>query len=443
LKETLERGNGSTDVLFWKEVGFQRNHLKKHHKQAKSQKFHRGGDSLILDYLIPVDEDETLDAEATRQRASLTTVIKVDLDEIQIKSSPIVPLGRIVTVDLSHTISFHHQEAFMDMLSGSVPPTKGLLYVPPRLQRMEVHNVPKLVPGTVLQNLRWMCGEDAETGITDEAVITLTAALGLSPELYAENGSFELTAAEHELDQRDAELVNLARTMLCLPDVMVISKLSMKNIALLMSVLHVYIRIEHPYEFGLISLAALTHLHSVLSSLKDATLGDSTIDAMQAVIGDLENLQKLGFAGIDHGSPFGNAKDEVATLLERTPRRTVIWEISDVSIEIGNAMGTTHLHYNGEAIVSDDEQLASFSPRDGMRDRARTDSFRHYHSKSSKSFRSSVADLSEISASLKHQHTEADFDDDDKSSKPRLIEADVELVEPPFYACCGAPGTVS
>lgn len=331
----------------------------------------------------------------------------------------------------------------MDMLSGSVPPTKGLLYVPPRLQRMEVHNVPKLVPGTVLQNLRWMCGEDAETGITDEAVITLTAALGLSPELYAENGSFELTAAEHELDQRDAELVNLARTMLCLPDVMVISKLSMKNIALLMSVLHVYIRIEHPYEFGLISLAALTHLHSVLSSLKDATLGDSTIDAMQAVIGDLENLQKLGFAGIDHGSPFGNAKDEVATLLERTPRRTVIWEISDVSIEIGNAMGTTHLHYNGEAIVSDDEQLASFSPRDGMRDRARTDSFRHYHSKSSKSFRSSVADLSEISASLKHQHTEADFDDDDESSKPRLIEADVELVEPPFYACCGAPGTVS
>ena len=128
-------------------------------------------------------------------------------------------------------------DALMRLLAGYVLPQGGRIDFPPGVSSMLVSNRPSSVNGTLRENLRFGCGEPEESGMDDDEMWRICAALGMSEDLVVARGmsaklaadgatqeELHLAEASINLSKPDVAVIYLAQHLFCKPDVLVVNE---------------------------------------------------------------------------------------------------------------------------------------------------------------------------------------------------------------------------
>lgn len=305
-----------------------------------------------------------------------------------------VELGGVIAVVFPEAVPFKASMGLLRVIGGVTPPTEGVMFLPPHARVLAVPDVPALIPGTLMDNLRYACGQESaerfEEVPSDAAIVELCQAVGLHSQLVAmvvdsseqtsssfagneerlEDG-FSLEEKQHlvlpeaplellgtggELDDFDADLVMLVQMLTCLPDVLVLLNVSRlckatETCVRINCALQAFCRVETATDLKYLPAATAVLIHRIAADAKSKTKTSAREESLrQKYKKQLEGAESEQFcaalaSAADCCEEFlpekeeGGKGKEVMKFLERKPSRTVVWPSYSTSAELLKKLG--------------------------------------------------------------------------------------------------------
>ena len=244
-------------------------------------------------------------------------------------------LGGVIAICFPVQEPLHHQLSFLRAIAGVRPESRGLLYLPPYANIACVDEGHKLLPGSLMSNLRISCGDGVDAP-SDELIREVCSSVGMHRELVnqlsvdihysakaADPGTprekdiqrpLKLLGIPGEIVDSDIEVIKLVNELICLPDILVIvnSQRMIKKLdkfARFACTLRAFCFIRTAAELALLPAATIELLRR--STDKAGEKEEFLVDAFR----EAESIP--GVTEIDGVT--------VSMLLNREPTRTVIF----------------------------------------------------------------------------------------------------------------------